>query len=328
MPRARTLGACICASASSLLLIAGSGCVPVISTQRQIARRAGPILTLDADANWTACVNALIRLGPASVDWLMRRPCMQRPAPPDDLAVLMHVSLVGLLMPAAGRPELTTTALQVRHGLVYFEIRVRKRVVGEAIWQRPAAATWPALLVRGFRPALADQSDLEHDRRQLVAWWRERRTTPAELVRRRRYRPRTEKLWRLLAWHPADRWTPSGHASELCGQRDDLSLTLPLQRADYNLVRAACIWLGSRDQASVQGRLIDLVGSEVAVVRHNALFALGFSPDVRVRALLKRWREQAEPEPGEAGLWVRQRGPAGRLPPRGCPHASTPKWGY
>ncbi len=308
----------ICTSFSCIVVMATAGCVPVLSTPGRIARRARAILSLDPNANWTQCVNELIRIGPASVDWLMRRRCMQRPAAPDDLSVLMHVSLVRLLMPPDRRPELTTTALQVRHGLVYFEIRVRGRRLGEAIWRDHPPTTWPALLVRGFRPALADQSDLEHDRRQLVAWWRQHRASPAELARREEYRPRTAKLWRLLAWHPADHWSPAGPAGELCAGDDRLSLTLPLARADYNLVRSACIWLGSRTDASVQLRLIDLVGSDQEVVRHNALFALGFSPDPAVRALLRRLREQPEPRPDAPGLWVRQQGATG-----GCAHADT-----
>ncbi len=292
------------AAAAVVLLLVSTGCTSVPTTQRRIARLAAPVLSLDADANWTACVNGLIAAGPDSVDWLMRRPCMQRPAPPDDLHVLMHTSLVALLAPPAQRPALTTTALQVRHGLVYFELRVRGRVLGEAVWSGLPPVEWPALLVRGFEPQRADQSDLERDRRTLLEWWRQRRSDPATLIRRQPYRPRTQKLWRLLAWYPADRWSPVGPAGELCDARPELSLTLPLVRRDYNLVRSACIWLGSRAEAPVQRRLIDLVGSDLPVLRHNALFALGYSPDPGIRALLERWHRR-RPSASDPGLWVR-----------------------
>ena len=69
---------------------------------------------MDPDANWTACFNQLVELGPASVSYLARCPLMRRRAAPDDLGVALHTSLLRLL---AGVETSDTGGLEPGHGL-------------------------------------------------------------------------------------------------------------------------------------------------------------------------------------------------------------------
>lgn len=56
---------------------------------------------------------------------------------------------------------------------------------------------------------------------------------------------------------------------------------------DYNLVRAACLWLVQRAEA--EERLIERVASPSEVVAHNARFALLHSPNPSIRAAVERY---------------------------------------
>ena len=65
---------------------------------------------------------------------------------------------------------------------------------------------------------------------------------------------------------------------------------------DYNLVRAVCIRLGSSAEPTVQERLIEMVGSVSPVVAYNARYALRFSRDPEIRAVLERYEDSQEVE--------------------------------
>ncbi len=70
-----------------------------------------------------------------------------------------------------------------------------------------------------------------------------------------------------------------------------------LTTCDYNLVRAACLRLGSSPDPAVRDRLIELLASPAPIVAHNARFALRYSPDERVRAILRRHDSAANSQP-------------------------------
>jgi len=69
---------------------------------------------------------------------------------------------------------------------------------------------------------------------------------------------------------------------------------------DYNLVRAACIWLGESSESGVLDGLIIRVGHPSEVVAHNAKFALRFSRDPRIRELMERYKHVGEETPADA----------------------------
>jgi len=64
---------------------------------------------------------------------------------------------------------------------------------------------------------------------------------------------------------------------------------LHVASSDYNLVRAACIWLGGRPEDAAQQRLIELIAADNPIVVHNVLFALRFSRDPRIRETIERF---------------------------------------
>lgn len=65
---------------------------------------------------------------------------------------------------------------------------------------------------------------------------------------------------------------------------------IDLQTYEYNLVRAACIWLGARGDTAVRERLVDCVGSGSPVLSYNACFALSYADDPRIREVVWRYR--------------------------------------
>lgn len=62
--------------------------------------------------------------------------------------------------------------------------------------------------------------------------------------------------------------------------------------ADYNLVRAACLWLA--DQPDAEALLIERVGSHSEIVAHNARFALAHSRDPGIRAAVGRYNRSSQ----------------------------------
>jgi len=263
---------------------------------RAAAEAAHPILTLDPNAVWTDAYNRLVALGPDAIAYLMRQPAMTRLAVPDDLDVLLHTSLVRLLAdPTSGPPRLSATSLETTLGLLHFDLKVRGDRLGAVVLPpdaRPRA--WHEFYPAEFNHVLAGRIDLEADRRALGAWWRQRQASSAPATARR-LQPHARELWHILARRYADWW---GYQPEqgvvLCAVGPPRTTLLEFPTADYNLVRAACIWLGSSHDDDVQRRLIELIGSASSILSHNARFALSFSPDERIRALLRRY-EQAAP---------------------------------
>ncbi len=287
-----------CAVVCVLALAALGGCVTPGDTltraERQALAVARPILDLDPDAVWTDQFNRLVALGSPAVDALMRAPRLTRTAAPDDLRVFVHLSLVRLLAnPGTQPPRLSATCLATTYDLLHFDVRVNGQPLGPVVLaDRDAPATWLDLFPAEFRHDRAAAIDLEGDRQAVRAWWAAHRGGAVSLVTPQPLAPQAEQLWPLLARRPAARWVYEVENRAVpCafGPRDDPAL-LRLRTYDYNLVRAACIWLGSRGTPGVQERLVTLVGSDVPVVAENARFALRFSPEPRIRALI----EQAE----------------------------------
>jgi hypothetical protein len=75
----------------------------------------------------------------------------------------------------------------------------------------------------------------------------------------------------------------------LCGEPPRAPALFDLPTWDYNLVRATCIWLGTQRDATIEARLVELVASPDTTLAHNALFALRYSRNERIRAVLKRY---------------------------------------
>lgn len=289
--------------ASLAAAAATSGCLapsrPLTALERRIAEAADPILTLDPNANWTACFNELVKHGPDAVTFLCTRPAIQATASPDDLNVLMHLSLVRLLANPATRPRLSVCALETRFDLLYLDIKVRGESLGPIAITAPLRPrTWTGLYPTRFDHQRAAEVNLEADRRALRAWFLRHAGSPAMLAGVRPLRPQCEELWEALRERRADVWEYGLDAGEdsllVCdhgaarGLRRPRAALLALPAHEYNLPRAVCIWLGSRPDWTIQERLISLVASPTEVVAHNARFALRFSPDPRIRAIIER----------------------------------------
>ncbi len=259
---------------------------------QRVAAAARPLLTLDPNAVWTEAYNDLAALGPDALDHLMNQPALTRPAAPDDLAVLVHTSLARLLAdPATQPPRLTATCFEITHDLLHFDLKVRGQPLGELALSAAARPhTWLELYPAGFDHARAAQVDLEADRRALRAWWLARRSTTDASITTRRLTPRSTDLWSLLARRYADRWLYQPELrAVLCaaGRQEPTLLRIPT--VDYNLVRAACIWLGRSDDPASRGQLIELLAHPSRIVAHNARFALSFCSAERIRALLSKY---------------------------------------
>jgi hypothetical protein len=254
-----------------------------------IAAAARPLLSLDPDAVWTDAYNRLVEFGPESIDYLMRQPAMTQPAAPDDLQVLLHTSLVRLLVSLPTAPTLTASCLETTLGVLHFDLKVGDRPLGTiAQIERSTPRAWHELYPGDFDHALAPRIDVEADRLALREWWRTHRDQPGAVVSRP-LKPRADYLWRILVRRPADRWQyePQPRAILCTAQPGPVLLHLPTW--DYNLVRATCVWLGSSPDPAVEDRLIELVGSPLPTVAHNARFALRHAPDARVRELIERY---------------------------------------
>lgn len=265
-----------------------------------IAAAARPLLTLDPDAVWTDHFNRLVAQGPAAIAWLMEQPAMIRPAAPDDLRVLLHTSLIRLLAdPTSRPPALSATCFETTLGLLHFDLHADGRRLGTVVWTNDAPPrTWHDLYPADFDHAAAATIDLEADRRALRDWWPAQPQRGASVAVAPRLEPRAAYLWRILSRRIADRWDYQPELrAVLCaaGPRGPALLELPTR--DYNIVRAACVWLGSRSEPEVQRQLIELVACPLPTVAHNARFALGYSPDERIRAVVKRYADPDDQRP-------------------------------
>jgi hypothetical protein len=260
---------------------------------RDVATVAQPLLEMWPDANWTACYNRLLELGPASVDYLVSRPIMRRTAAPDDLRVMLHTSLLRLLASPETAPRLSVNCLETTLDVLHFSPKVRGRTLGEI--RIPTAripATWHDLYPTDFDHVLARMIDVEADRRTMLEWWRARQHEPAAALARRRLQPRAEHLWPVLSRRYADVWTYETRPEIFrCSWPPGRSALFRGTTYDYNLVRAACIWLGTSESPTTQERLIELVAHPSEVVAYNARFALGRSGDARIREVLERYKE-------------------------------------
>lgn len=259
------------------------------------AAAARPILALDPNANWTECFNTLVDLGPVSLAYLMKQPAMTRRAAPDDLAVLMHTSLLRLLISGSDAPTLSTTTLETTLGILHFDLKVGGERIGTLVMAEPAPPrAWHDLYPADFNHDRAAAVDVEADRATLRAWWA-RHAQSDVIPMARPLRPRPVHLWRLLGRRYADGWLyqPEPQAM-LCGGPSRDPVPLRLVTYDYNLVRAVCIWLGSHPDREVQDRLIGLVASRSRTIAHNARFALRCARDERIRAAVERYDNRDE----------------------------------
>lgn len=291
-----------------------------LGISRSIQESARPLLELDPDANWTACYNRLIDAGPRVIDQLVHDPVMQTPAGADDLEVALRSSLVRILAPPDGAPRLSLICYETAYDLLHLAPKIYGRSPGEprmVTGARPA--DWRGLYLDEFNLSLAVHVDVDADRRAILAWWEQRRDDPQRWITRRKLSPRGEQVLALLSRRRADVWTyqPGDEALILCStsagaarrpwlapQRRFLLNEEPpgswsVAAYDYNVVRAACIWLGQSDDLALRGRLIEAVGSESPVESYNARFALGFCPDPRIRAIVERYNERPSAAPEE-----------------------------
>lgn len=296
-------GAALALAAVPAMFAGAAGCraLPAGRTagERAAAAAARPILELDPDAVWTDCYNRLVALGPAAIDYLATHPRLERPSAPDDLRLLVHTSLLRRLANPATAPRLSASCLDTSCDLLHFDVRVGGRPLGGiAMVAHIPPRAWHELFPAEFDHDLAARIDVEADRRALCAWYAAHRGDPAALAGGRPLRPRSGDLWRLLARGYADAWTYQPEPTAvLCEDGPPRApVLLQVRTYEYNLVRAACVWLGAAGGPEVRERLIELVGSPVPTVAYNARFALRYAPDARIRALL-----EAHPLPGAVG---------------------------
>jgi hypothetical protein len=284
-------------------LVAGalSGCVmptnPNMRRELAVEAAARPLLEMHPDANWTECYNRLVEFGPASVDYVASRPIMHRTAAPDDLRVMLHTSLLRLLANPAAAPRLSVTCFETTLDVLHFDPKVRGRRLGDVrlpTTRLPAA--WHDLYPADFDHALAAEIDAEADRRAALRWYEAQRGEPALLLTQRRLAPRAEYLWAVLPRRYADVWTYELKPDVfLCRSPPAGAALLRGNTYDYNLVRAACLWLASAEASGVQRELIELVAHPSPIVAYNARFALQHSPDPRIREVLERYNDAVNP---------------------------------
>jgi hypothetical protein len=283
------------AGIAGLCVAALFGCTSSATTMggrwQGIERYARPLLELDPNANWTACFNELAERRAASVEYLLARPEMNRRAAPDDLRVMLTTSLLRMLAESRTAPRLSVNCYETTLDLLYFQPKVLGRPLGEVcIPPEGMPNAWHALYPADFNHVLAQAIDVENDRRIMVLWWQTRGVETARQGAPSPLRPREAYLWDLLARRYADVWTyESRPAAFLCGEAPAAAVLLHGKTLDYNLVRAACIWLGSSEDAAVSDRLIGLVAHPSEIVSHNARFALRFRRDPRIRAVIERY---------------------------------------
>jgi len=282
---------------AAIALAPSSGCCPAdrqATLLREVEAAARPILSLDPEAVWTDCYNQLLDRLPESIDYLAQHPRVSGPVAADDLSVLVHLSLLRLLVHPAARPRPTATCLETTLDLLHFDLKVGGQPIGTVVMpcdRLPRA--WHQLYPADFDHRRAAAVDVEADRRAVLAWWRENRTRLPQLAETRRLSPQAQHLWGLLSRRKADRWVYEPPRALRCSQPPGL---FAADTCDYNLVRAACAWLGSRPDPEIRDRLIELVAGGSLVVSHNARLALRYSPDERIRKLLQKYQPLENPD--------------------------------
>lgn len=282
------------------------GCVlNVVGTPprfREVAEAARPILELDPDAVWTERFNRLVELAPDSLVYLATHPTLSRSAAPDDLRVLVHVSLLRLLVRPEARPRVSATCLATTLDVLHLELKVQGDPLGTICWTRREPPTsWHELYPADLNQDLAGQIDAEQDRQALRAWWVRNRDRVRLVAAHAQLAPRADELWEVLGRRYADRWTYAASPRAIrCAAGLPEHPLLALETQDYNFVRAACIWLGATSRGAARERLVDLVGSPSPIVAHNAIFALRYCPDPRIREVLERYKQERPTRPPAA----------------------------
>jgi hypothetical protein len=288
-----------------LLLTTGlAGCVTPATLRSSLAREveeaARPLLEMRPDANWTACYNRLLELAPASINHLASHPIMHRPAAPDDLRVALRTSLLRLLA-SPQAPRLSINCLETTLDVLHFDPNVRGQRIGRICLpsaQPPLA--WHDLYPAEFNHGLAAEIDVEADRQNLLHWWQTHRDAAASWQVRRPLQPNPEHLWALLSRRYADLWSYEPKPQIfLCSLPPTGAAVLRCRTYDYNLVRAACIWLGASEAPGVQNELIERLAHPSPLVAYNARFALCYSQDPCIHQLLERYKEQVNPAASE-----------------------------
>jgi hypothetical protein len=295
--RARGNGQVPAAIVAGMLLCGLVGCAAPgaarIALEREVEAAARPLLEMHADANWTACYNRLLELGPVSVDYLLSQPIMRRTAAPDDLRVMLHTSLLRLLASPARAPRLSVNCFETTLDVLHFDPKVRGQRLGEVyLPTERLPAAWHDLYPTDFDHGLAQEIDVEADRRAMLLWCKEdrRRGGATRALRGRPLRPRPAHLWAVLSRRYADVWVFEPRPGAfLCAYPPTGAALFHGRTYDYNLVRAACIWLASAESPGVERELIELVGHPSPTVAYNARFALAHSRDPRVRELIERY---------------------------------------
>lgn len=256
------------------------------------------LLEMRPDANWTEAYNRLLEFGPRSIEYVVNRPEMRRRAGPGELRVILHTSLVRMLAGGGDRPELSINCFETSLDVLHFDPRVRGRRLGTVALEAAAdPAAWHELYPADFDHELASLVDVEADRRAVLNWWRNHRDAGAGVMNAVRLRPSAERLWPVLSRRYADLWVyePSSEAVALCASPTPGAALLRIPTRDYNLARAACIWLAGSDAPGVQRELIERVASSSPVMTHNARFALERSADVRIRDVIERYKKPTKP---------------------------------
>ncbi|MBI5866025.1 MAG: hypothetical protein HZB38_16275 [Planctomycetes bacterium] len=257
-----------------------------------------PLLSLDPDAEWTSCFNRLLADPARAIDRINRRPAMQTRSAPDSLETLLHTSLIRLLA-GPDTPRLTFTCFETSLDLLHFDPKSAGRPLGEVcIPPNTPIRSWADLYPQRVDHALAAQVDAEADRRAIRKWWAEASIRPLRFPVRR-LQPHGDNLWPLLERRYADLWLyeverrPVLVSDEHRGHTAVALLQVP--SSDYNLVRAAAIWLGKNASFDEQQQLIELVADPRPIVSHNAVFALRFCPDPRIRDAIERYNRGTTP---------------------------------
>lgn len=280
------------------------GCVGSVRPGAALPRSGDPldtILRMDPSANWTSCYNALASQRVAALESLFLRPELNRRCAPDDLPVLLATSLARLLLAPDVRVATRATALDVSLDLLHFDIKIDGRPLGELALLTPATPRscldlYPAEIDSG----LASELNVDADRAAVLAAWRSAwsslsRSAPP-------LRPQSTWLMAVLGRRYADRWrydwvekaTLVSWTAQAPGGAPPLLICASY---DYNLVRAACVWLGDRGDAADSATLIELVASPATVIAHNARFALQHSPNPRIRGLIEKYHRTKPSSP-------------------------------
>lgn len=266
------------------------------ATMALVAEAAAPILALDPDAVWTASYQRLCANMPASLAWLAEHPRLAEPVAPDDLQALVHLSLFRALIYPPQRPPLVTTCLSTQAGLLYFDLRVAGREVGPTVLAgREPPRTWHELFPAEVDQRLVGLVDVEADRQVALAWWQLNRDRLHMVAPAPALRPKPAELYRLLSLRPANQWYYQPiERRQRCSFEETPPALFRCRTYDYNVVRAACLWLGSASDEAIRQALVELALSGSPVQRYNVLFALQHDPDPRIQALLRRYKGEAD----------------------------------